>query len=59
MTERAQSTGEFRSDITPDLLIDMIYGPIYYRLLLRHHKLDKRFGDELLDHLMTYLKCPP
>jgi AcrR family transcriptional regulator len=57
--ERAQSTGEFRSDITPDVLIDMIYGPLYYRLLLRHQKLDKRFGDELLDHLMTYLKCPP
>jgi hypothetical protein len=26
--ERAQASGEFRQDIDPEVLIDMIYGPI-------------------------------
>jgi AcrR family transcriptional regulator len=54
--ERAQASGEFRRDINPDLLIDMIYGPIYYRLLVRHQKLDERFGNELVDHIIFYVK---
>jgi AcrR family transcriptional regulator len=56
LIDRAQRAGTFRRDVGPDLLIDMIYGPIYYRLLLRHQKLDKRFGEELVDHVMRYVK---
>lgn len=54
--ERAQASGEFRKDIDPQLLIDMIYGPIYYRLLVRHQELDERFGRELVDHILSYVK---
>lgn len=56
LIERAQAAGEFRKDIDPELLIDMIYAPIYYRLLIRHGKLDRRFGDELVDHVMAYVR---
>lgn len=51
--ERAKATGEFRSDVDPDLLIDMIYGPIYYRLLLQHEPLDEAFGKRLVDEALT------
>lgn len=54
--ERALKSGELKKAIEPELLIDMIYGPIYYRLLVRHRKLDQAFGDALVDHLMAYLK---
>jgi AcrR family transcriptional regulator len=54
--ERAQASGEFRKDIDPQVLIDMIFGPIYYRRLVRHQKLDERFGDELVDHIISYVK---
>ena len=54
--EQAQASGEFRKDIDPDILIDMIYGPLHFRLLLRHEKLDERFGNELVDHIISYLK---
>jgi AcrR family transcriptional regulator len=57
--ERARASGEFPRQIDPDLLIDMIYGPIYYRHLVRHRPLDRAFGEELVDHLMAYLKTPP
>jgi len=61
MIQRAKASGEFREDIDPQLLIDMIYAPIYYRLLVRHQKLDKRFGDGLVDSVMAYAKqsSPP
>lgn len=54
--ERAYQDGELRRPINADLLIDMIYGPIYYRLLVRHLPLDEPFGDDLVSHLMSYLK---
>lgn len=54
--EKAKASGEFTKEIDPALLIDMIYGPIYYRLLVRHQKLDQSFGDDLVDHLMDLVK---
>jgi AcrR family transcriptional regulator len=54
--ERAQASGEFRKDIDPQVLIDMIFGPIYYRRLVRHQKLDQRFGNELVDCIISYVK---
>lgn len=53
---RATKNGEFKKEVDPELLIDMIYGPIYYRLLVRHQKLDQSFGDDLVGHLLAYLK---
>jgi AcrR family transcriptional regulator len=57
--ERAQASGEFRNDIDPQILIDMIFGPIYYRRLVRHQKLDQRFADELVHHVMAYVRSQP
>src|SRR5882724_347448 len=54
--QRAKASGEFREDVDPQLLIDMIYAPIYYRLLVGHQKLDKRFGDALIDCVMASVK---
>ena len=31
--ERGRTSGEFASSINPELLVDQIFGPIYYRLL--------------------------
>jgi hypothetical protein len=54
--ERAQASGEFRKDIEPQVLIDMIFGPIYFRRLVRHQKLDERFANELVDRIIAYVK---
>lgn len=53
---RARASGEFRQEVDPELLMDMVYGPIYFRLLVRHQPLDARFGEQLLGHVMTFLK---
>ena len=54
--ERGYATGEFTQRVEPQLLIDMIYGPIYYRLLVKYRPLNQDFIDELLDHVMAYIK---
>ena len=54
--ERAQASGEFRKDIDPQVLMDMIFGPIYFRRLVRHQKLDQRFANELVDRIIAYVK---
>ncbi|MEM9483131.1 MAG: TetR/AcrR family transcriptional regulator [Cyanobacteria bacterium P01_F01_bin.116] len=40
-------SGEFAPDLDPDLAMDILYGPIYYRLLVRHLPLDKAFAAAL------------
>jgi AcrR family transcriptional regulator len=54
--ERGYASGEFKRRVEPHLLIDMIYGPIYYRLLVRYLPLDQQFIDDLLGHVLAYLK---
>ena len=50
--ERGKSAGEFAIGINPELLLDAIFGPIYYRLLVRHAPLTERYGDELVAQVL-------
>ena len=49
------SRGQVRGELPPgrdlDLLLDLIYGPLWYRLLLHHAPLDDGFIEQLLDAL--------
>lgn len=46
-------SGEFEADIDPELLVDQIFGPIYYRMLLRLTPLDHAYGEALVDLVMA------
>src|SRR2546430_6940966 len=50
--QRGKDAGELRSDTEPELLNDAIFGAIYYRLLLRSGPLTRRFGEELVEHVL-------
>jgi AcrR family transcriptional regulator len=39
----AMKNGEIRSDLDPDMMLDMFYGPLYLRLVLKHAPLDENF----------------
>jgi AcrR family transcriptional regulator len=54
--ERAKQTGELDSGVDAELLIDMVYGPIYYRLLLDHAPLNQEFGTALVDNAISCAK---
>jgi AcrR family transcriptional regulator len=46
---RAMERGEIRADADPQAIIDMLYGAIYYRLLLHTRPLDVQQIDAALD----------
>lgn len=39
----AMKNGEIRRDLNPDTVLDLLYGPLYLRLLLKHAPLDEKF----------------
>src|SRR6478735_4888988 len=50
--QRGKNASELRSETEPELLNDAIFGAIYYRLLLRSGPLTRRFGEELVEHVL-------
>jgi AcrR family transcriptional regulator len=51
--EDAFTSGEFKRPVDPELLCDLIFGPIYYRLLVKHQPLDQQFGKALVDYVLA------
>lgn len=47
--------GELREDVDPEVAVDVLYGPIYYRLLAGHAPLDETFAEALADHVFSGL----
>lgn len=45
--EQAQQRGELGDRVSIHLLVDLVYGPMWYRLLLRHAPLDRNFAKQL------------
>lgn len=52
---RAIAQREIRRTIDVDIALDMIYGPIFYRLLMGHAALDAKFTDAVVDHALKGL----
>jgi AcrR family transcriptional regulator len=50
--ERGKSAGEFAPDTNPELLVDAIIGPIYYRLLVRSAPLTEGYADDLIEQVL-------
>lgn len=43
LLRQAIASGELRADIDPETALDLLYGPLYMRLLVRHGPLDEAF----------------
>lgn len=50
--ERGKATGEFSTDTDAELLVDAIFAPVYYRLLLRFAPLTEKYGNDLIDQVL-------
>jgi hypothetical protein len=46
---RAMSNGEIRKDLDVDVALDLIYAPVFYRLLMGHAPLTALFIDDVLN----------
>jgi len=51
--QRAIQEGDLRNDIDLEAATDLLYGPIYYRLLLGTGAIDGRFIDRLYQQFLT------
>ena len=51
--------GELRPDLDLDVAMDALYGPIYYRLLVRHLPLSEAFVDKLAEHVLHGIAHSP
>ena len=49
----ARDRGEVAADIDLDVTLDLLYGPIYHRLLHGHAPLTERFAEQVIDHVIA------
>jgi AcrR family transcriptional regulator len=56
--EQGRKNGEFRTDLDPDFEMDMLYSPIYFRLIMGHLPLDKQFADGITENAVNWLSAP-
>jgi AcrR family transcriptional regulator len=53
---RAVARGEIPDDTKTEVALDLLYGPLYHRLLHGHAPLDDRFVEEVIDMALTGIK---
>jgi AcrR family transcriptional regulator len=53
--ERAANRGEIAADTDVELALDLLYGPIYHRLLNLHAPLDERFAGAVVESVLSAL----
>ncbi|MEU7897328.1 TetR/AcrR family transcriptional regulator [Nonomuraea sp. NPDC049152] len=54
----ARERGQLSPDVDPDMVIALLYGPLYYRILVAPGPYDAAFVDSLLDAAFAGLKPP-
>ena len=59
LIEEAAARGEIVAPADLEVLLDMIYGPIFYRILARHLPLDREFADALCRTALPMLGLRP
>jgi AcrR family transcriptional regulator len=55
---RASERGEIPADTDIEVALDLLYGPIYHRLLHGHAPLTERFARTVVDHVVVALSRP-
>lgn len=50
--EQARTEGDLRADVDCEVVADQLYGPLFFRLLIGHARLDAGFADALLEHVL-------
>lgn len=56
--EEGRRNGEFRTDMDTEFLMDMVYSPVYFRLIMGHLPLNQAFADELSHNMMSVMCLP-
>jgi AcrR family transcriptional regulator len=54
--QRLVEQGQVRRSLDVETALDLLYGPVYLRLLMAHAPLDAAFTDRLVDHVLAGLR---
>jgi AcrR family transcriptional regulator len=58
LLDRAVERGELRPGLDGDLVHELLFGPVYYRLLLSGGRLDERLAERIVDAVLPSLRAP-
>jgi len=58
LLRKAQERGEIAADVDHDIVLDLLFGPVWYRLLFEHAELDADFAKRLLAQVEKMLFVP-
>ncbi|ODR99301.1 TetR family transcriptional regulator [Methyloceanibacter methanicus] len=56
LIERAAKKGDITEPSDIDVVLDIVYGPVFYRLLVGHRPLDRTFADHLVAAALKILE---
>lgn len=55
----AQAAGELRADVPPEIAVDLMFGPMFYRMFVQHEPLNEQFIQQLLKFTLEGLGVKP
>jgi len=55
LLERARDEKQLRPDVNIEVALDLLYGPLFFRLLMGHAPLDERFMEQVLKEALVGL----
>lgn len=56
---RAQASGMLRRDLHPHVAVDLLWGPVFYRMLVRHEPVTPGFVTQVFENVLAGLKSAP
>jgi len=56
---QAQEAGAMRSDVPPLVVVDLLFGPLFYRKLIRRERVTAAFAEQVFQNAMTGLRPAP
>jgi AcrR family transcriptional regulator len=56
LLEVAIERGEVKKDVDPEVVLDLLYGPLFFRLLMGHARLDEAFMEDVLDGVLEGIR---
>jgi len=59
IVRRAQEAGAVRRDVDPLVVVDLLFGPLFYRKLVRHQRVTRAFAAQVFQEAMTGLRRHP
>lgn len=56
---RAQASGMLRRDLHPHVAVDLLWGPVFYRMLVRHEPVTPGFVTQVFESVLAGLRPGP